>query len=587
MVMKQRLLAVFIAACFFISALPALAAGISIHTDRLQIREGDMLSLTIRLEDLSKDAKPDLSPLEKDFDIHSRTQSTHTSFINGSVSRRLEIHLTLMPKKAGKLEIPALEADGHSSTPRSITVLRANEPDSSGKATPLFITASVDNKKPYIQEQIVYTIKIYDAVGLLKGGITLPKSDDILSGTLIDQKSYQETKNGTPYNVTEHSYAFYPQKSGEITLSPTYFEGLAPADPKPRRRSLHDPFAGVFGPTIFDRLHTNKTVRSRTQPLSLTVRPKPASYPKDAVWLPAQDLILTDALKPDEDNVRNGETLSRVIALQATGLTAAQIPELSMPTPKKMKQYPGETESNDIPTKKGLLGTINQTVVLIPTDDGKTVLPEITLPWWDTDEGRMKTARLPARHITILPAAGTASVQPPKMRAPKPIPTENERSTQPSETMPQPSAQESPAPQDSNLLISLLIASNLLLGGGILFLLFRRKKAPISPLKAPETRTALLRDLKNACSCNDPKAANAALLAWGRTLFQDDPPTSTGSLAARLDSDDLKHQCDSLNRALYAPSAAGWDGAPLYEAAQQAGRHKSGKKAPSPLPNLY
>ena len=39
-----------------------------------------------------------------------------------------------------------------------------------------------------------------------------------------EEKNYESLLNGKPYNVIERVYAFFPQESGELQISPARFE---------------------------------------------------------------------------------------------------------------------------------------------------------------------------------------------------------------------------------------------------------------------------------------------------------------------------------------------------------------------------
>ena len=90
-------------------------------------------------------------------------------------------------------------------------------------------------------------------------------------------------------------------------------------------------------------------------------------------------------------------------------------------------------------------------------------------------------------------------------------------------------------------------------------------KAAETPPPARSTNRRLLRRIREACDNNDGRLARRLLLEWGEVRFPDDAPRSLGALAALL-PESLATPIADLERELYGPGTADWDGQALRAA---------------------
>ncbi len=97
-------------------------AELSATADRRTIAMGETLRLTLLGDAGEQPAEIDLTPLNRDWEILSRSSATNARFINGQnqVTRTLEMELA--PLREGTLTIPSLTAGGRSTTPLAIRV---------------------------------------------------------------------------------------------------------------------------------------------------------------------------------------------------------------------------------------------------------------------------------------------------------------------------------------------------------------------------------------------------------------------------------------------------------------------------------
>ena len=127
--------------CF--AALPAFCAEVNISVNKKTITDGDTVQLIIEYNG-EDNKKPDLLPLQQDFQIIARSSSSYVNFINGQLSQLQKWTLELKPKKIGKITIKPIKIGDISSNYAEVEVKEltnvAYVPDS-----------NINSNSPYFQ----------------------------------------------------------------------------------------------------------------------------------------------------------------------------------------------------------------------------------------------------------------------------------------------------------------------------------------------------------------------------------------------------------------------------------------------------
>ncbi len=105
---------------------PTAALEIKARLDTNSIRLGETVRLTLEA-DAQPAPGPDLSPLQQHFRIVGSSSSRQIREINGQRAERHELHLTLSPLHAGRLEIPAIAFGEFVTQPLSLEVSANSE----------------------------------------------------------------------------------------------------------------------------------------------------------------------------------------------------------------------------------------------------------------------------------------------------------------------------------------------------------------------------------------------------------------------------------------------------------------------------
>ena len=516
--------------------------------DASQVGVGEPVRLVLQYDGQTRE-QPDLAPLQQDFDILSTSRSNNMQIINGTVSSHTEAQMMIAPKRAGQIPVPPIRWAGEISNPLTLTVSATG----AAHADSVFLETIVDQKEPYVQAAVNVTVRIYASVQLLQASLEFAGSGDVLAQQVGTDRNRQLEKNGQQYDVVERHYVLFPQKSGELKLPGPQLAGQVVVRLRNDRLAT-DPFADLFG-AAGGLAGGSKPVRVHGDDIILRVRPQPAGI--DAhYWLPARNVTLTDKWLPDNAEVHVGDPITRDLHLQVEGLTGAQLPDLSalVGLPAGLKAYPDQAKLENTVQGDAVIGKRDQSIAMIADQAGKFVLAPLRLAWWDTRTNQPREVTLAGRTLSILPAAGSATAQPPGATTNSGGADRNIAALPPA-----PAGGQRSALRDPWLWISLALGL-LWLGTVLAWFLSRRPPREAAPLSASKVRAQFL----VACRRNDAHGARSALLAWAANAWPESPPRGLAALAKRVGDDKISALLVQLGRAVYRGAA--WDGAALSAA---------------------
>ncbi|MDD2767485.1 MAG: BatD family protein [Methylococcus sp.] len=529
-----------------------LAAEITVSADRDPVPLNESFNLTFSADE-SPDDEPDFGPLNQDFRVLGQSQNSQMSIVNGKVSHTLEWTVSVIAKHAGKLTVPPIAFGADRSKPAAITVTdkAAQGQTRGGGDDMLLIEVDAAPKNPYVQAQVIYTLRVLYRTDLGRAQLSPLEVPDALVQQLGDKRNFSTERNGYTYTATELTYAIFPQKSGTLRIAPVSLD----AEIQAGGRGRMNPFFG----------RPTKTVSLRSKAMELQVRPVPPAF-SGQHWLPAENLTLEDAWSPDTAKIEAGQPLTRTITLQARGATVGVLPELGLQgLPAAIRRYPDQPAMDEQRQGGGIVSTRREKTALIPDKPGLYTLPAIEVPWWNVAADKMEVARLPERTIEV---GGGAAV--PIQPAPSP------------ETLAAPETESAaqtftpPTPTEPNFTgspvwfwLSIVLAGGWLATGGLWWRSAQRPTiAPAEKRPEPETGKPsdkrCMRELKEACAANDPERTRRALLAWA-ALRWPDGEASLEAIVARSEGE-LKTAVQALGKTLYGHPREAWKGAVLWAA---------------------
>lgn len=528
-------------------------AVVSAHVDRTSISEIETVRLVISSD--KKSQPPDFSVLNKDFDVLGTSSSSRVNIINGKMSSTHEWVTTLAPNRTGRLTIPAITVAGEKTRPVVVTVSKGSvDPD---VARDIFIETTIKPAKPYVQSQIIYTIKFHHAVELLEGDLSSPEVRNAVTERVGKDVSYIKVIKGRRFRVTERKYAIFPQQSGKLVIPEIIFNGKIPESRSGRRSSTFDPFFG-------SAFQSSRAVRLRSRKHSVNVLPKPVSAKGDW-WLPAKALTLEEQWSPQPPEFRVGDPVTRTLVLSATGLTEAQLPDLELRETGFFKLYPDQENRETITENEDLVGKKIQKIAFVPTKAGKTVIPEIRVNWWDTVKDKARVATIPSMTIHVLPAvagSGLGNTMDPQSFSANAL-VDNSAGLQDPESVP------AVAMQSGNNIwrwLAFILLALWLLTVAAWFYTGRRNAGKFNASTSDHQAATSLSVKKafdlvhEACMDDNPAQTRDAIICWGRLVWPDEVINNLGDLSKLIHDDAVIDAVENLDNLLYSGKPRQWTG---------------------------
>lgn len=581
---------IVIALCTLIVSVKLAFAGMLTATvDRQKVAANEPVILSIKVPaSRSGLQRPDLTSLQNDFSILGMASSSNTRIVNGQISSNQQWDIKLLPRKTGKVSIPSIAIGADTTSPIWLTVDATSAPqnNASQQSDVAFMQASIGKGRPYVNSQVVYDVKIYISTPILSANMQPPMVDGLPLTRLGQSQRYNKIINGKQYVVIEQKYSWEPKQAGRQTIQ-----------------------APILQLVFMDR--DNYGMMGMGAPKQLNVAAKNiivnvASVPGSASnGLPAQSLSLSQNWSTDRWQV--GEPVTRTITLKAVGVAANKLPKLAMTSNAFWNAYPGKPDVQTSMSDQGVVTTLKQKVVLIPSQAGATTIPEIRIPWFDTKTGNQNVASLAARSINILAAAGQAAPATQSPTTPAAI------TPPPAQTVDQANKPE-PVKAKPNMaithaatalskakawvlhywywLLAALLVCLLALAALMFFKRPRKASEPVVGSEASHDRKALKQAWQQvvvACEADDAKQAKTALLIWAKQYWPSQNVNRVLQIASLLASSELRSQLIALESSLYGKDSQMWQaGKALLVALQQAlATQEKNEASDAGLPPLY
>lgn len=533
---KFSLVSLFI---FLITSQVALATEIKATLDRNPISVNESVQLTFTAT-ATPDDEPDFSPLEQDFEILNQTQSSQSSWVNGKSTKSIQWILNIMPKNKGNLIIPAVSFGDDSSQPVPLKVLQSQQSNSNQNAD-IFLEVEASTTSPFIQQQVLYTLRLFSRVALSQARLSELEIADALVEKLGEVKKYNSNRNGVEYTVNELNYAIFPQKSGLLNIAPMVLSADVVTSSRQR-------FNGFFN----RQMSTTKRISSNA--IALNVQEVPDSF-KGTHWIPASQVALEEKWSDDVEQMNVGEPLTRTLTLLTIGNTVAQLPELhSKIDIAQLKTYPDQPVLKEQKRNEGLISFREEKIAYIASKAGSYTLPAIEIPWFNTQTQTMEVVRIAERTVVAV-SSSVAQTNAVNVTTAEPMPVLDKK-------------EENSVPANVKTVenpfwmwLSAFLAFGWLLT--ILFILIKRQPKSIETVdNSKEVKLKqTIKELKKACNENNALAAKNALLAWGKQCYGS---TTISAIAPHCEAR-LRDEIYHLNQFLYADQVESWEGKKLFQ----------------------
>ncbi|KRA51543.1 BatD family protein [Pseudoxanthomonas sp. Root630] len=364
----------------------SLLAATRAWLEQSQITLGEAVTLNVESDAVS--ATPDVTPLMRDFEVEGQSDSRSVRLVNGRMSTSTTFSLTLRPRRAGTLAIPALQV-GNERTAALTLEVGATATARAASNGLVFVETEVDDPSPYVQQSVGVTVRLYYATPLVSGQLDLDPPDGALLQRVGEIVQSSREIDGRRYSTAERRFLLVPERSGALTLPGPRFEGRG------------------AGGWMDDLLGGNsREVNITGAPRTLQVSAQPAGAPQP--WLPVRDLRLRYTAVPQQ--LRTGEAGTLAIETTVVGATQAQLPEIPAPSIPGAQVFAEPPQFDERFVGGTPQVTLTRRYSIVPSQVGTLVIPGTAMAWWDVRAGAARRATLP--DLTLPVVVGTGALSP-------------------------------------------------------------------------------------------------------------------------------------------------------------------------------
>jgi hypothetical protein len=394
--MKKSILLIIL--LFMSFHIPCLARGDVSVTLKLDRPEATLLDSITLVVSVSGTRKSDVTPALKgmdDFEVRAGGTSSRIEIINGKVNAGVDYTYTLQPKKTGNFTIGPAEVRVKGKTIKSNTeTLRIVKAIQSGEVDrgPLFLSATLLPKQVFVEEQALYTLKLFrqNRVGDISLG--LPEAEHLAFKQLGKPIEYQSVYKGQSYQVLEVRYALISSKEGIYGIRPSRMSMTVFRSRRKSPRSLFD--------DPFFSFSSGQPITITSEPLELNVLPLPQKgRPTDFSGLVGSFKIKAH-LEPLK--IRAGESATLTVLLSGRG-NVKRIPDLKLPELDKIKVYADQPVLTEETDARGLAGSKTMKWALVPEKEGEYRIPSLSISFFDIESKQYRMLKSPALSMSVLP----------------------------------------------------------------------------------------------------------------------------------------------------------------------------------------
>ena len=374
----------------------------SASVDKSHITTEDSIELSLKISGIRNPPKPELPALQ-DFTVRSIGTHSSTQIINSDMQVSTVYKYLLIPKNKGNYTIGPmsiiLSGTIYKSDPISVVVNNSNTKKTNANRE-VYTETIISKNNPYINEQIVYTFKLFRKTEARNLNLSMPHDETFFQKEDLGKaKRYSKVIEGIAYDVDEISIALFPKKAGKSTIPPSMMElDLMYRSQLNRQR---DPFARFFNDPFFSG-NTKKIHKIlSTKPIELTIRPLPKEgKPKGFKNLVGQYYITATVGK---DHLDAGDTTTLTITVSGIG-NVMDTSFTNLNIGNQFKVYPDQPIFTKTIHGNQIGGEKVFKFALVPFSTGQQAIPSVTLNYFDPDKKSYKKVSTNPINIEIKPA---------------------------------------------------------------------------------------------------------------------------------------------------------------------------------------
>ena len=386
----------FILLSIWYPTLSTAAVEVTLRVDRAETTLVDTIRMEVGVSgSRNSDAEPVLHGLE-DFLVRRGGTSSRIEIINGKVNAGLRYTYFIQPQKTGAFEIgPAeINLDGQKSESNRVKlVVKAAAKPSGTDRGPVFIEASIGSSDVYVEEQVLYILKLYRRVNVDDLTLSLPQVEHIAFKQLGKPREYQATVGGATYQVLEVRYSLSAAKEGEYVIGPSKMNMTV------RRRGSQSLFDDFFQ-SPFSSFSSGRPLTVAAEPVELNVLALPEKErPTDFSGL-VGNFQMESQLQPT--SLKAGESATLTVQINGKG-NINRIPDINLPELSFARAYNDqpllETEQDD----QGIGGKKTMKWALVPQKAGQFDIPVLKLSFFNPDTEKYDILQTSLHTLSVLP----------------------------------------------------------------------------------------------------------------------------------------------------------------------------------------
>lgn len=365
----------------------------TVSAEKVSLNDRLQLTVTIAGSDARKADAPKLDSFNG-FQLAGTQQASEFQFINGKSSVAIRYIYTLVPRNTGTFTVGggSVSVGGQTLTIRGVRVevTAGSSPGQQSSSrgagganggsgnTDIFIRANVDNRQPYVGEQITLTFELYSRINMWGDPkYEAPETSGFWTMELPKVTPTTETVNGRMYNHNAIKTALFPTTAGPLTIGPAI---------------LAYTVGGFWGP--------QETRTLRTNPIPVRVKPLPeAGKPADFSGAVGSFKITASA---DKNALRAGDVATVTVIVSGDGnldlVTTLGTPDLS-----PFKAYDPKVTTQMQNTGFTAGGAKIWEYVLMPRIPGVMTLQPFSLSFFNPKTGKYQTVRTGTLTFRVAP----------------------------------------------------------------------------------------------------------------------------------------------------------------------------------------
>ncbi|MFH1282823.1 MAG: BatD family protein [bacterium] len=396
---KNYLLVAFnlIIAISFASVLCAQNINVNASVNKTKVNVDDEIFLEVSVSGDVQNLPDPVIPSLADFSIRSSGRSQSISIVNGVMSSVVKYSYYLIPQKEGKYSIGPISVkyggEQYKSQVIQIEVIKDQIPAksqggniSSSEGLPedtsdeVFIITSLNNRNPYIGEEIILSFKFLRRVKIYgDSNYQAPDIVGFIKEDLPPQLNYQTVIENNRYLVAEIRTALFPISAGKLTIGSAGLTATVERKTS-RNRSQDDFFMQFFQP--------GEKKRFASKPITVDVKPLPVKDRPDNFKGAIGSFDMNTKIDKTAAVVNEPITLTVTIAGQGN---IKSINEPDWPDTRDFKYYDTINNVNQKVENYHIAGSKVFQKVFIPQRSGKIAIPPVKFSYFDAEKKMYKT----------------------------------------------------------------------------------------------------------------------------------------------------------------------------------------------------